>query len=188
MIFNERIYLTKNEITLCKNFSKLVLETNTYYKSRGQSNLEAIFFQITIGKMGEVASKHFLENRGNVCSDVDFSIYKTGKTFNPDFILFPDIKIHIKSQSTESSRLYGLSWTFQYGNRKNGKFDAEIFENFGNKDSVIFCLIDYNNCFVDIISSFTVKNLHNKKLFKDPIKQNLVGEKKVVYYKDMINL
>ena len=188
MLLNNKIYISKSDLDRCTSFSNKVISTNSYYARRGQQNTERIRQQIIVGKLGEIATKIFIEQNGLKCSDVDFGAYDKNKSFSSDLLIYPDIKIHVKSQHVASAKMFGLSWTFQYGERLSGSLDKEIFGAYGNKDRIIFCLVDDYKLYVDIMMSIKVKDAHKNNLFRDPIKTSLIGEKKVIYYEDALSL
>jgi hypothetical protein len=101
----------------CKKFALDCAGTNAdEYAKRNQKNLTKIQLDIAIGKAGEWAAQHYLLNKGWKCSDPDFEIYiGKKKSFDADLTLSgdPDLDVHVKSQSQDSAKKYGISWLFQ---------------------------------------------------------------------------
>jgi hypothetical protein len=188
MLLNLNVSIAKVDWECCDYFAHKVVDTNkSYYAQRAQTDINAIIYQIIVGKMGECAVAQWATSTNRVCSKVDFSITKDHKSFAPDLIISGK-NVHVKSQDVISAERFGLSWSFQYGEGKAGHCDKEIFLEYGKDDSVVFCKVNVDKLEVNILAVLRVGLLHSKQLFKEPKKESLKGIKKVVYYDSIKNL
>ena len=178
-------YLMDTEIERSHAYASAVVYTTGYTAERNQTNIPMIIHQHAIGKQGEFAARNWLLRRGIPCSPVDDTITRR-KTFNADLLIHGDTRVHVKSQDYKSAAMYEPSWTFGYGgtNGTAGHRDSEIFDRYGVKDRVVFCLVEMDE-WASIAAVVPVMVLHELNLFKDPKKKALIGIKKVVYLKDI---
>ena len=175
-----KIVLNDDEIREAQQFADEVVSTvSSYYRDRGQSNIDNIKKQTFIGKLGEYGARSWLLLQGYQCSDINLTV-TYNKTFDADLILNNGIKCHVKSQDLESANRFGISWTFQFSGQGGGHRDKEIFDNYDLEDRVVFCLVQ--SPVVYICAQVYVSQLHEMSLFGLPKKESLRGIKKVVYY------
>lgn len=113
------IKLKKDILAKCKEFSEVCAETNKYYASRGQANLEKIKSDIFVGKLGEWASYELLKSKGYEVSAPDMEITRK-KSHDADLSTHL-IKFSVKTQSLGSVRKYGMSWLMEKNSLKKFK-------------------------------------------------------------------
>jgi hypothetical protein len=160
----------------CVKFAHDSIRTNLdEYSKRNQNKVHKILNDIIVGKLGEFAVyKHLKTTTNKPITKPDLLIYTADKkSFDAD-LMFNDLNIHVKSQSSEQSQKYGISWSFH-------PTDTLITK--PNKNDVIFF------CLVDDLSVHIM--MYNRavffiNLYKDPIKDTLKGKKKVLYFDDLI--
>lgn len=107
-------FISSHYYDKCVDFADAQISTSQdLYAYRGESKVDKMVEDITVGKMGELASMMYLKDLGYDCSKPDFEIYETKrKSFDAD-LTCEDYKIHVKSQSMASVKRYGPSWLFQ---------------------------------------------------------------------------
>ena len=98
---------------------------------------------------------------------------------------FPNV--HVKGCDYQTCNFcHDFSWTFQYSNNTGFGGRDTIFNKVGGSDLVSFVFIDWAQ-----EKDATIKLIlpwHSiKKYLKDPIKQRLKGQKKCIYYQDLLN-
>ena len=101
--------LTTLDRTTAELFADARMEDqgNFYKKVRGAFKRE----DVLIGAMGEIGAFYYLTAQGIDVSYPDFKIYKK-KSFKED-LTDGTYKFHVKAQSKESARKYGVSYLFQ---------------------------------------------------------------------------
>lgn len=181
-----RIYVSQEIYDLCNKFAEKSVDSSVdHYEKRNQSNKANIKEQISIGKVGEFGAYFYLQGMISNISKPDLKIYNSeNKSFDYD-LKSDKYNVHVKSQLMTTAYEFGLSWTFQYGNKNSGHFDSHIFNNDLNQH-IILTLV--HPTFVDVLSFCNVKVLHEYNLFKDPKVDKLKGIKKVIYYDDLIKI
>lgn len=102
--------------------------------------------------------------------------------------------VHVKA-CTDSTYKYcnDYSWTFQYGNNNHVGGKDHIFKSGGN-DLVVLIHLSQPASRAATIKAILPTNLvlqqdeNGYKYLKDPLKYNLRGLKKCLYYRDLINI
>jgi hypothetical protein len=158
----------------CVQFAHDSINTNLdEYSKRNQKKVHKILNDIIIGKLGEFAvHKHLSKN--SPIAEPDLSIYDSShKTFDSD-LKYNNLNIHVKSQSREQSEKYGISWSFHPKDSLTTRPEKN--------DVIFFCLVD--DLSVDIMAYDRATFFID--LYKDPVKNNLKGMKKVIYFTDLI--
>jgi len=178
-------YLMETESERAHTYARSVVSTTNYTAERNQTNTPLIIHQHCIGKQAEFAARNWFLRRGIPCSQVDDSVTRH-KSFTADLFINGTTRVHVKSQDYRSAAQFETSWTFGYGgnNGTRGHRDNEIFDRYGIKDRVVFCLVEMD-VWVSIAAVVPVHLLHELSLFRDPKKKSLIGIKKVVYLKDI---
>jgi hypothetical protein len=100
-------------IEKCIKFSEECVETNKYYASRGQKNLEKIKNDILVGKLGEWAAYQLLKEQGIEVGEPDLAIYKGGAKSHSADLEGSGHKFSVKTQTLKSVELYGMSWLME---------------------------------------------------------------------------
>jgi len=117
---------------------KRVKGSSALYSSRGEKNLSKMEEDIIIGTLGEYAVQYYCKTIGLKCTRPDLKIYENRrKSFDADLtsvVRDKEIKLHVKSQSTNSIKRYGLSWLFQ-------KSDS-LVKSPDDEDMMVFCSVD----------------------------------------------
>lgn len=162
---------------------------NYYSKNRNVSANKAIE-DIFLGKKAEYFVSTALNKYFNIpYKEPDLEIRKGRKKgWNVDIELkslgFPNF--HVKSCSAKTVKYCkDFSWTFQYSNNKDNRGKDQLFN--GQTDDLI-CLIYLNNHLDDKaeIKAILPWDKIESKL-KHPLKPTLIGLKKCIYYKDLID-
>lgn len=140
--------ISARDIAACKAFAEKCYDTNKdEYARRNQDNRDKIVWDITIGKMAEIAVYFFLRDEKKVeCSQPDFLIYAAKKknygadlTFTgKDGVLYD---LHVKSQDKQQGERFGKSWMFQ----KKDTLTHAPKEN----EMICLCTIDNNEVHID---------------------------------------
>lgn len=153
-----------------KSFGALVCGTTNYTDSNqlSQSKITTDHF---ISKLGEEAAYIVLSNFAQP-SLPDYTIYNGADKSWAHDLYIGDVGIAVKTQSRSSAKLYGLSWTFQYGPQRRDTIldDPDAWVIFVAYDDAV----PYT-CYV--YPPYQIKELH----FGEPKLQKLKGYKKVVY-------
>lgn len=179
------IKFTPEQIKECEDFSNAV--DTSFYATRNQKNNEKRVFDSKIGKLGEIATFEFLNDKVKNLTRPDFKIYKPSEK-SWDFDLKSDgMNIHVKSQAKIQSQKFGESWIFQKGDKKRG-YDKEIFDKLSENQFISFVIVDPINKQAEIKAIVSLDLLHDKDLFALPVIPYLRNMNKVaVYFKDLIN-
>jgi hypothetical protein len=83
------------------------------YNFRGKSSNEKLIEDVVVGAMGEYATYMYLKAKKFQCTKPDYSIYEVAnKSYSRD-MMCNNKHLHIKSQSTASTKRYGHSWICQ---------------------------------------------------------------------------
>jgi len=175
-------YMKKEDYKKCKDFAEKVYPTLHYLRNRNQRNEKTIKNQIITGKLGEIGVYRYFISKNIECTLPDFEV-TTKKSYNADLKIKGDIPCHVKSQSIESAKRYGTSWTFQYGNIYGYNPDKEIFLSENPVDIVVFTIV--SDDVVNIKSIISLRDLLKKCKFSDPKLKHLKGIKKVIYANDI---
>lgn len=151
------IELNRQIVDLCEQFAKNCVYTNiSKYKSRNQSNIKKIIQDIKIGKIGEFAIFYLLDGS----SIPDLQIYsKKNKKFSAD-LFFDKFNIHVKTQSYNSAKQFGIGWMFQ-------KEDQVI--KYAEDNDIFIGLIyyeDLESCVVELICPIKNLKFSNPKISK----------------------
>lgn len=178
--FYSRTYILPREIyILCKHFAFKSYATNEdCYSKRGQSDTYKIIDDITVGKLAEwgVFFMYLQEGRHNISSP-DMNIYSIrNKSYDPD-LKWGLYRLHIKSQTFESSERYGSSWMFQAKDPLFAKAD--------DCDIIIGCRVHLDNinddtCLVEI----QLEKPFCQLVIGEPKLSKFVNGKKAIYLKD----
>jgi hypothetical protein len=177
-----RSYVLPREIyLLCKHFAFKSYATNEdCYSRRGQSDITKVTNDITIGKLAEwgVFFMYLQEGRHNISSP-DMNIYSVRqKSYDPD-LKWGLYRLHIKSQTLESSERYGSSWMFQAKDPLFAKSD--------NCDIIIGCRVGLNvleddSCLVEI----QLEKPFDQLVIGEPKLSKFSNGKKAIYLKDNV--
>lgn len=181
------VSLTPEELRRCREFARDVYSTNrSTYGARGQSNPQTVMRQIYAGKAGELGARRYLMRLGLECTEVDFEVRAApGKSFDPDLKCL-NKHLHVKTQRVEESRLYGISWIFQYAGDGAGHTDHAIFGRRDDPDQyVLFCQLNERR--VVICAAPQVVTLHRQQLFHDLRIESYREKKKAVYYDPLLS-
>jgi hypothetical protein len=184
---NTEILVSKDVVDRIRSFSERQYTTTlSQYSKRNQSDPEKIKYDCIIGKIGEWGIHDYFVSQGYICSDPDMNVYSSNqKSWSKD-MLCDSVPITAKSQSYEQSLKFTTSWTFQYGGNGYGHKD-KIFDSH-DKDIFAACVVKLNNdgsAIVSVKAVIWVADLFKFNLFGEPKSPNLVGIKKVVYFKDI---
>lgn len=172
------IKISSDIIEKCTIFAQECAQTNKYYASRGQANLDKIVQDIITGKLGEFAAYELLSSKFADATVPDLEIYKGGRKSHSADITAGGHNFSVKTQSLESVKKYGMSWLME----KNSldKFTGH---------HVILCMeiekgyiliqnvVAFQNV-LDIMSEPRLKHLKSKCAFyyNDLILNNLGGK------------
>jgi len=169
------IRFTPQDIKKCRDFSNKI--DTGFYATRNQFNKEKRIKDQIIGKLGELATFMYFKNKNIEISQPDFKLYdKANKSW--DFDLKGDnLNIHVKSQSVDQGKKYGVSWIFQ-------NEDKHIFRDVSDNDYVCFVSIDLSQASGEIKSIVKLTDLHKKDLFKKP-KLAYLTSKSAIYMDDL---
>lgn len=158
-----------------------------YYVENRNATASKVINDICLGKKAEVMTMLVLRDSfGFPAVPVDLEIRKGNKKgWMPDLI-YPDVKVHVKSCSASTLRICGdYSWTFNWKNSDkpggkdeifasgNGDLCAFVFmEDWFDKEAVIKAIVPWN----DVVP-----------ILKDPVLPKFVGIKHCLYFKDLKN-
>ena len=107
---NEKVYLDSRHLTVANEFADKRCQNVGLYQMRGGFKRS----DIIVGALGEMAVYKYLKLKGVKLDKPDFSIYENGcKTYVADMLTKGGAALHVKSQSLESAKLYGLSYLMQ---------------------------------------------------------------------------
>ena len=111
----------------CMSFADKEVKTSIgYRKQRGQHNVEKMKEDVAFGKLGEMAVYDYFVQAGQEVTPIDFEIYTGGnKSFDAD-LYWKGQHVHVKTQSSESAKRYGASWTFQAQSKKVMKIPTAL--------------------------------------------------------------
>ena len=141
------------------------------YRDAAQHNLTKIRHDHFVSKVGEEAVKAVFEGSGQVVRGPDYRIYE-GKAKSWASDLFVDgVGLAVKTQTARNAARYGLSWTFQAGERR---CDPILHQ----PDAwVCFVEFDETRQRCRVYSPYQIKALN----FGEPKLERLKKSKKVVY-------
>ena len=187
---NTEIRLSKDLVDRIRAFAERQYTTTlSQYAKRNQSDPDKIKYDCMIGKLGEWGVHDYFISQGYTCTEPDMNVYPSyKKNWNRDMSC-SGVSVTIKSQSHEQSIRFGTSWTFQYSGNGFGHKD-KIFDRSENEYIFAACVIRLNEdgtALVSIKMAVPVSDLFRHNLFGEPKSPNLVGIKKVVYYKDAVD-
>jgi len=167
-----QIEFSIQEIEKCQEFANSI--DTGYYANRKQFNNEKRIKDQIIGKIAEICAYKYLTIKNIDVSFPDFAIYKrTGKNWNCD-LKSQDYEFHIKSQSIEQGKRYGVSWIFENS-------DKTVFKNISDNGYVCFVSIDLNNRVGEIRAVVNLQDLHKHQLFQKP-QLSYLTTKSAVYF------
>lgn len=173
-LISNTIELSEDIIDICHIFALNSIETNyKFYKNtRKQTSYPKIFSDIENGKIGEFAVSLLFTRSSYQCSLPDINVYpQKKKTFSADLNM-GRYRLHIKTQTKESSDKYTHSWVFQSTDK--------LFTDNDKYDIFVGCSIDDNICTIKLIKPF-------KKLIFNQAKLNKFSwSKKIVYLDENI--
>ena len=183
------VELKPRDLEKAKNFAEARLEKSIdQYSRRGQTNIDKIKYDITIGALGEIGIYRMLKRLGIKVSPPDFNIYEAkNKSYDADLHDKDGYRFHCKSQSRDSADTYGNSYILQYGGNGNGHID-KLFKSRTNRDFLIPCLVDIDTKEVIIYGCIKVETLFKKDLIKMPRVKWLEFSKRAVYLEDLFTL
>jgi hypothetical protein len=167
--------LTKKDMEQIQKFGGEI--KTGFYGNRGQNNNNKRKLDQITGKAGEICAFHLLKKEFPDLTKPDFAIYGVGKKSWDYDMKCKDRNIHIKTQSIASAERYKPSWVFE-------KTDKKIFVDYTDNDYVAFVQFDTDKSIGQIMAFVKVKDLHDKKLFKEMVNKNLTT-KSAVYYSDL---
>lgn len=107
------IKISPSIIEKCTTFAQECAQTNKYYASRGQANLDKIVQDIITGKLGEFAAYELLSSRFDDTTLPDLEIYRGGRKSHSADITAGGHNFSVKTQSLESVKKYGMSWLME---------------------------------------------------------------------------
>lgn len=172
--------ISARDIATCKQFAKDCYITNKdEYARRNQKNPQKIMWDITIGKMAEIAVYFFLSDEKHIhCSQPDFLIYAAkNKTYAADLTFTGKdgllYDLHVKSQSQQQGDLYERSWMFQIKDTLTTT----------PKDNEMICLCTIDNSEVHI--EYIRKASKFVGLYTKPKKEELWEIKTAIYAKNL---
>lgn len=150
-----------------------------YIGKRNLSSEQKRRHDIKIGKLGEIATYHILKNKVTNITYPDFEIY-TVKQKSWDYdIKSNEYNIHVKTQDSLASDLYGISWVFQ-------KEDKKVFKTYNQNDIVSFVNINDKKQIAYIRAIYSINTLNTDNLFKPPKLNKLINNKLCIYYDDLV--
>lgn len=146
------------------------------YAARHQTNPEQRIRQAIVGKLGEIATRVYLLDHGLACDPPDFTI-TTRKSYGADMTFtHTHAAVHVKSQSLESARKYGLSWMFHVS-------DRGIFKTSSTRARMVLCLVRPTDVLICAYMPVLVPLKQN--LYRYPVLESQQDVKRVLYYKDI---
>ena len=163
--------LSSEIISLAKEFSLAVAETVNYSDSN-QYTKNKIANDHFISKLGEAAVAKAFSDLGHIVEGPDFTIYLGDyKSWDAD-LKIDGTDLAVKTQTTSNAEKYGLSWTFQYSDKRRDpilmKPDAWVIFTECN---------DLKNYECKVYPPKQIKEL----ILKEPKLNHLIGKKKVYY-------
>ena len=175
---------TAEDIQKAEEFSNKI-DVN-YYSGRNQFDVQKKRLDQKVGKLGELAVYGVLKDKLTNITEPDFNIYEA-KDKSWDFDIKADnVNLHVKSQLITQANLFGESWIFQYGNGKTRHYDKEIFDRTSPNQYIGFAVINLASKSAEVKAVISLDFLHEKKLFKMPVKESLKQANKLaVYYADL---
>ncbi len=169
------IKFTSQEIKHCQEFANSI--DTGFYATRNQFNKEKRTKDQVIGKLAEFAVHSFFKEKEMEVTKPDLQIYnKSKKSWDFD-LKGKDLNLHVKSQSVEQGKKYGISWIFENS-------DKHIFRDIGSNDYVCFVIVDLDKQVGEIKSIVKLQKLHESELFKKP-KLAYLTTKSAVYLDDL---
>jgi hypothetical protein len=184
--------LFPEDVVRCGYFADAQVPTSKItYAKRGQTNPDKIKRDIVTGKMGELGVHRAFKDEGYITSEPDFAIYKgRGKSFAADLMLAigdePIQQIHVKTQSADSMKRYGLSWIFQYGGNGHGHVDP-MFKG-ATHDNQYFIGASYSGddtLTTTIHCAMRLRDVFACDLMKEPALDWLKNSKRAIYMRDI---
>jgi hypothetical protein len=150
-----------------------------YYSGRDQLDVQKKRLDQKVGKLGEIAAYNCLKDTLPGLSYPDFEIY-AAKDKSWDFDMKnANVNLHVKSQLNIQAVEYGESWIFQ-------NQDKHIFKDYAPIDYVAFVIVSLIHKSAEVKAVISLHNLHQKQLFKMPVKENLRKSNKLaVYFEDL---
>jgi hypothetical protein len=175
---SQKVKIGEDIVKRAQDFAHNVIDTVDYSDSN-QSNVQKIKNDHFISKIGEEAACIIFEKFCKV-KGPDYTIYP-GKRKSWDYdLIINGIGLGVKTQKKSAALKYGLSWTFQFSDRRkdpilNDKYGWICFVECNDLDGSYECIL---------YPPYQIKEL----IFKDPKLDYLKNKKKVVYEIDLPNL
>ncbi len=145
------------------------------YLARAKITEEKAKNDVYQGCLAEFAVYEALKDKG--CTKPDLKIYENSKKrYTPDLRLSDGTRVHVKCQSEEKGRKYGISWIFENA-------DSGVHKN--KKGVAAFCVMNDNDT-ITIHKIVPLQYLHDNQLFK-PTKLKFQN-KRAVYAEDLVNV
>ena len=169
------ILVTREIISKAAHFAAQVTPTvgtpGKGYRDAAQHNLQKIHHDHFISKVGEEAVKTVFESFGRVVRGPDYRVYRgKAKSWASD-LLVNGVGLAVKTQTAKNAARYGLSWTFQAGERR---YDPIL-----RQPDAWVCFVEYNEvrqrCVV--YPPYQIRAL----TFGEPKLERLKTSKKVLY-------
>jgi len=107
------IKIAQETIDKCTLFAQECAQTNKYYASRGQANLDKITQDIITGKLGEFAAYELLSSKFADTTLPDLEIYRGGRKSHSADLTAGGHNFSVKTQSIDSVKRYGMSWLME---------------------------------------------------------------------------
>jgi hypothetical protein len=174
------IKLNKMDLRRAKDFAHKRAADSKLYRARGGFK----YMDNVICALSEIAAHKYLMELGLECTQPDFSIHEVGqKSYDADLV-YPSDKephelfFHIKGQSiAQSNKPWAKSWLLQ----KNDPIVKNEHEN----HFLICTIVDPESLEVQILGKVKLNLLHNKNLFKKPVKKALQDSKVAIYWDEI---
>ncbi len=180
-IKKEYIYLDKRHLVVAQEFLQARVTDCSEYKRRGG------FKEIDIlcGALGEMGVYKFLKSKGVKLSKPDFTIYDAGqKSYAADLTTKEGLQLHVKSQTTDSARLYGHSYLLQ----KNDPIVRNEKRKFLKDHFLVPTMVDVESLCVTIYGTVPMNLIHKKSLFGECKVPFLNKTKRAIYLEDLKRL
>jgi hypothetical protein len=141
------------------------------YEDTKQRNLAKVQLDHFVSKVGEEAVKIVFEQLGKPVQGPDYQIYQGRKKSWESDLYVAGVGLAVKTQTTESARRFGLSWTFQAGDQRR---DPIL-----NQPEAWVCFVEFDPKLQQcrVYPPYQIREL----LFAEPKLDKFKGNKQVVY-------
>jgi hypothetical protein len=148
------------------------------YEDTKQRNLAKVQLDHFVSKVGEEAVKIVFEQLGKPVQGPDYQIYQGRKKSWESDLSVGGVGLAVKTQTTESARRFGLSWTFQAGEHRR---DPIL-----NQPGAWVCFVEFNQQLQQcrVYPPYQIQEL----LFAEPKLDKFKGNKQVVYAQSLTTL